>query len=84
MEEMKIPRFENETAEAEWLYEHRKELAAEFMLGAQEGRVHKGVLRHGAQVESVLLKALQTGELAVSPEELEKRSLVEILREKLG
>jgi predicted DNA binding CopG/RHH family protein len=45
METLKIPKFENETDEANWAYEHREELAAAFLQGAQEGRVRQGTLK---------------------------------------
>jgi hypothetical protein len=32
MEKMRIPKFETETDEANWLYDHREELATEFCL----------------------------------------------------
>jgi antitoxin ParD1/3/4 len=37
-----------------------------------------------ARIEETLLDALETSEIAVSPEELNGRSLVSVLREKLG
>jgi hypothetical protein len=42
---MKIPKFENETNEANWAYENREGLAAAFLQAAQEGRVRQGTLR---------------------------------------
>jgi predicted DNA binding CopG/RHH family protein len=45
METLKIPRFENETDEANWLYENREGLAAAFLQAAQEGRVRQGTLK---------------------------------------
>jgi hypothetical protein len=45
MEEMKIPKFENETDEADWLYENREGLAAAFLQAAEEGRVRQGTLK---------------------------------------
>jgi len=45
MEIPKIPKFENEADEANWAYEHREELAAEFLRAAQEGRVREGTLK---------------------------------------
>ena len=84
MQEMKIPKFENETNEANWLYENREGLSAAFHEAVQEGRVRQGTLKHRAQVESVLLDALQTKELVVTTEELNGRGLVSVLREKLA
>ncbi len=40
--------------------------------------------RRRERLESDLIHALQTGELAISPEESRGRSLVSVLREKLG
>ena len=45
MERLKAPKFDNEAQEADWLYEHREELAAEFLQAAQEGRVRHGTLK---------------------------------------
>ena len=45
MEIPKIPKFENEADEANWAYEHREELAAEFLRAAQEGRVREETLK---------------------------------------
>jgi hypothetical protein len=84
MEEMKIPKFENETDEANWLYENREGLAAAFHQAVQEGRVRQGTLKRRARVESILLNALQTKEMVITPEELKGRTLVSVLREKLA
>jgi predicted DNA binding CopG/RHH family protein len=45
METLKIPKFENEEDEANWLFENREGLAAAFLKAAQEGRVRQGTLR---------------------------------------
>jgi predicted DNA binding CopG/RHH family protein len=45
METLKIPKFENEADEANWLYENRDGLANAFLQAAQEGRVRQGTLR---------------------------------------
>jgi predicted DNA binding CopG/RHH family protein len=45
METLKIPKFENEAEEADWLYENRECLATEFLKAAQEGRVRQGTLK---------------------------------------
>ncbi len=45
METLKIPKFDNETDEANWAYENREELAAAFLQAAQEGRVRQGTLK---------------------------------------
>jgi predicted DNA binding CopG/RHH family protein len=45
METLKIPKFENETDEANWAYENREGLAAEFLKAAKEGRVRQGPLK---------------------------------------
>jgi len=84
MNELKIPKFENETDEADWMYERSEELTAEFLRAMQEGRVRQGTLKRRAQVEPELLDALQSKELAIAPEELNGRSLVSVLREKLA
>jgi predicted DNA binding CopG/RHH family protein len=44
METLKIPKFENEEDEANWLFENREGLAAAFLQAAQEGRVRQGTL----------------------------------------
>jgi len=40
-----IPKFDNETDEANWAYENREQLATAFLLAAQEGRVRQGTLK---------------------------------------
>jgi predicted DNA binding CopG/RHH family protein len=45
METLKIPKFENETEEANWLYKNRDGLATAFLQAAQEGRVRQGTLK---------------------------------------
>jgi hypothetical protein len=79
MERMKIPKFENEADEANWLYENREALAAEFM-----DRISKEEDKHRASLETELLGALQTNELVLDPESIDGRSLVCVLRGKLG
>lgn len=46
MEKLKIPKFENEADEANWLYENRDSLAAAFLRAAEEGRVRHGTLKN--------------------------------------
>ena len=47
----KIPKFEDETGEANWAYEHREELAAAYLQAAQEGRVRQSTLnRSGSTI----------------------------------
>jgi hypothetical protein len=41
---MTIPKFANETEEADWWYEHRKEVSQEFAKAAKEGRLRRGTL----------------------------------------
>ena len=45
MEKMKIPKFENETDEANWLYENRERLTTAFHEAAQEDLVRQGTLK---------------------------------------
>jgi predicted DNA binding CopG/RHH family protein len=45
MAALTIPKFENETDEANWLYENREGLAAEFHQAVLEGRVRQGTLK---------------------------------------
>jgi predicted DNA binding CopG/RHH family protein len=45
METVKIPKFENETDEANWAFENRENLANAFLQAAQEGRVRQGTLK---------------------------------------
>ena len=45
METLTIPKFENETDEANWLYENREGLADAFLRAAKEGRVRQGTLK---------------------------------------
>ena len=84
METTKIPKFENEADEANWAYENREGLSAAFHEAVQEGRVRQGTLKRRARVEAVLLDALQSKQLVVAPEELNGRTLVVVLREKMA
>ena len=45
MAALTIPKFENETEEANWLYENSEGLAAEFHQAVLEGRVRQGTLK---------------------------------------
>ena len=45
MEKLTIPKFENEADEANWLYENREGLAAEFHEAILQGRVRQGTLK---------------------------------------
>ena len=74
MEKMTIPKFENETDEANWAYEHREELAEAFINQHRQRELIP---------EAALFEALQTKELVITPGELNKGSLVSVLREKL-
>ena len=84
MEEMTIPKFENETDEANWLYENREGLSAAFLEAVLEGRVRQGTLKRRALLETELIAALQAEALAISPDELKGRTLVSVLREKMA
>ncbi len=77
METIKIPKFENETDEANWAYEHREELAANFM-----NQHSKKATNRNLRMVTVLPDALRTKELAIAPGGLEGRSLFAVLREK--
>jgi hypothetical protein len=78
MDTMKIPKFDNETDEANWAYEHREELAEAFI-----GQYRQQDGNRGSRRETVLGKAHQTTDLVIAPEELNGRTLVSVLREKL-
>ena len=45
METLTIPKFENETDEANWLYENRAGLSAVFHEAVQQGQVRQGTLK---------------------------------------
>jgi predicted DNA binding CopG/RHH family protein len=45
METLKIPKFECEADEANWLYENRENLAAAFLKAAQDGQVQQETLK---------------------------------------
>lgn len=76
---MKIPKFENETDEANWAFEHRDALATAFM-----SQFRPDEKKRSAWLESTLIDALQTKELPVAPEEMDGHSLVSVLRQKLN
>jgi hypothetical protein len=52
MERITVPKFENETDEANWLYENREGLAAAFHEAVLEGRVRQGTLKQRASYAS--------------------------------
>jgi hypothetical protein len=80
METLKIPKFENEADEADWAYEHREELAMFFM-----NQFGKDGQKQRPRLEAILCDALQSKkDIVISPEELNGRSLVAVLREKLS
>jgi len=56
METLKIPKFENEADEANWLYENREGLAAAFLQAAQEGRVRQGTLSQRGVTPSTTIR----------------------------
>ena len=84
MEALTIPKFENETDEANWLYENREGLSAAFHEAVLEGRVRQGTLKKRGLLESELIEALQGEDYVISPDELKGRALVAVLREKLN
>lgn len=45
IESVEIPKFQNETEEADWLYANRERLTAAFLQAAQEGRVRHETLK---------------------------------------
>jgi len=78
MEKMKIPKFANETDEANWAYEHRDELATAFRYQhSQESN------KLSSRLKAVLHDALQAKEMVITEEELEGQSLVAVLRQRL-
>jgi hypothetical protein len=79
MDSQKIPKLVNETDEANRAFKHREELAAEIM-----NQYRRDEKRCNARLETVLHSALQTKEHLVTFEELNGRSLVSVLREKLA
>ncbi len=79
MEKLKIPKFENETDEANRAYEHRVELAAEFM-----NRHSQDTEKRGLRLEAAVAEARETKELVIAPEELDGHSIVSVLRDKLA
>jgi dipeptidase len=79
MDELKIPKFENEADEANWAFEHLEELATLSM-----NQFGKDREKRHPRIEAVLRHALQTKEMVIAPEELNGRSLVAVLREKIA
>lgn len=80
---MAIPKFENEAEEANRAYENRERLAVAFHEAVQEGHVHKGTLKRRALLEAKLLEALRGEDYVITPDELKRRTVVAVLREKL-
>jgi len=50
---IKVPKFANETEEADWWYDNRERHAEEFAAAFQEGRVRhgSGIVRYLAQLQ---------------------------------
>lgn len=45
MTDLKVPKFETEAEEAQWWYDNRAKVSAEFHKAAQEGRLKRGGVR---------------------------------------
>ena len=70
MATLTIPKFENETDEANWAYENREELASAFLQAAQEGRVRQGTLKQRGVTPQTTIR--------LAPEEISRaRTLAE-------
>jgi hypothetical protein len=78
MEMMKIPKFENESDEANSANEHRDQFVAAFM-----SQFLPNERKRNTTLESVLKDALKMKELLVAPEEKDGNSSVMVLRLKL-
>lgn len=78
MKKMKIPKFANETDEANWAYEHRDELAAVFRYQHSQE-----TSKLSSRLKAALHDAIQTKEMVITEEELEGQSLVAVLRQRL-
>jgi hypothetical protein len=50
-----IPKFKNESEEADWLYENREMLSAEFEQAGAEGRLGRGTALKRAMENAILL-----------------------------
>ncbi len=83
MDNIKIPKFANETDETNWAYEHREERSAAFHQAVQEGQVRQGTLKRRTRVEAELLDASQSKELVVNADEMNGSSVASVLLEKL-
>jgi hypothetical protein len=79
MDELRIPKFENEADEANWAFEHLEELATLFV-----NQFGKDGEKRRPRIEAILRDALQTKEMVIAPKELNGRSLVTVLREKIA
>jgi hypothetical protein len=79
MDKIKIPKFDSETDEANWAYEHRKELAEAFMHQRRQKQE-----KRGSRLEAELETALKTKDVVIAPEEMNGRTLVSVLRDKLA
>ncbi len=45
METLKIPKFENEADEANWMFENREDLATAFLKAARDGQIRQETLK---------------------------------------
>lgn len=78
MERLKAPKFDNEAQEADWLYEHREELAAEFIDRHDEAREQRV-----SRLEGVLSEALRGKRITFTSKEIKDRSPISALKKKL-
>jgi hypothetical protein len=66
MEKRRIPVFETEAEEAKWWYDHREELADDFVAAIREGRTGSGVVRRFQMREEAAAQAAKEKESDLS------------------
>ena len=57
---MRVPEFQTEAEEAEWLYAHREELAQDIIASAREGRLGEGSVARLARMRQEQAAASET------------------------
>jgi hypothetical protein len=74
MTELKIPKFATKAEEADWWYDNREIVSAEFQKAAKEGRLRRGGVAHLLAERSIPFpqsQALPTTTIRLDPEDHE-------------
>jgi len=62
---LKLPKFKNEAEEAQWWFDHRDEVSAEFSRAVANGSIGEGSAARLARIRQAREEASQAPELSV-------------------